>query len=97
MNGPDETRRELKAARARIAALSAAILRTSASLDLATVLGEAVDTARALTSARYGITGGCVNGMERRGAAPQQRTASPIEHYSRRTRRALERLGVAAP
>ena len=55
MNGPDETRRELEAARERIAALSAAILRTSASLDLATVLGEAVDTARALTSARYGI------------------------------------------
>ncbi len=27
----------------------------SASLDLATVLGEAVDTARALTAARYGI------------------------------------------
>ena len=55
MNGPDDTRRELQAARARIAALSAAILRTSASLDLATVLQEAVDTARALTAARYGI------------------------------------------
>ena len=55
MSGPDDTRRELQAARERIAALSAAILRTSASLDLATVLGEAVDTARALTSARYGI------------------------------------------
>ena len=55
MNGPDDTRRELQAARARIAALSAAILRTSASLDLATVLQEAVDTARALSAARYGI------------------------------------------
>ena len=55
MSGPDDTRRELQAARERIAALSAAILRTSASLDLATVLGEAVDTARALTAARYGI------------------------------------------
>ena len=55
MNGPDDTRRELQAARARIAALSAAILRTSASLDLTTVLQEAVDTARALTAARYGI------------------------------------------
>ena len=55
MSSADDTRRELQAARARIAALSAAILRTSASLDLATVLGEAVDTARALTAARYGI------------------------------------------
>ena len=55
MSSADDTRRELQVARARIAALSAAILRTSASLDLATVLGEAVDTARALTAARYGI------------------------------------------
>ena len=55
MNGPNDTHRQLQAARERIAALSAAILRTSASLDLATVLQEAVDTARALTSARYGI------------------------------------------
>ena len=51
----DDLRRELQAAHERIAALSAAILRTGASLDLATVLQEAVDTARALTSARYGI------------------------------------------
>jgi len=55
MPSPDDLRRELEAARERIAALSAAILRTNASLDLATVLGEAVDTARALTAARYGI------------------------------------------
>ncbi|MYC26670.1 MAG: response regulator [Nitrospira sp. SB0662_bin_26] len=55
MNGLDDTRRALQAARELIAALSAAILRTNASLDLATVLQEAVDTARALTSARYGI------------------------------------------
>ena len=55
MNGLDDLRRELQAARERIAALSAAILRTNASLDLATVLGEAADTARALTAARYGI------------------------------------------
>ena len=55
MNGSDDLRRELQAARERIAALSAAILRTSASLDLATVLQEAADTARALTAARYGI------------------------------------------
>ena len=55
MNNPDQTNRELEALRERIAALSAAILRTNASLDLATVLQEAVDTARALTAARYGI------------------------------------------
>ena len=55
MHGPDDIHCELEAARDRIAALSAAILRTNASLDLATVLGEAVDTARALTAARYGI------------------------------------------
>ena len=55
MNSSDHTNRELEALRERIGALSTAILRTSASLDLATVLQEAVDTARALTAARYGI------------------------------------------
>ena len=55
MNSPDQTNRELEALRERIGALSAAILRTSASLDLPTVLQEAVDTACALTAARYGI------------------------------------------
>ena len=55
MNSPDQTNRELGALRERIGALSAAILRTSASLDLPTVLQEAVDTACALTAARYGI------------------------------------------
>ena len=43
------------ATRERIAALSAAVVRTSANLDLAAVLQEAVDPARALTTARYGI------------------------------------------
>ena len=42
----DDMRRALDAARARVAALSAAILRTNASLDLATVLQEAVDAGR---------------------------------------------------
>ena len=55
MHGPDDLRRALDAAHERTAALSAAILRTNASLDLATVLKEAVDTARALATARYGI------------------------------------------
>ena len=55
MNGPEDLRRELRAARQRTAALSAAVLRTNASLDLAAVLQEAVNAARALSAARYGI------------------------------------------
>ena len=55
MNQPDETGQEIEALRARISRLSAAILRISASLDPATVLQEVVDSARALTGARYGI------------------------------------------
>ncbi len=39
---------------ARLASLTAAILRISTTLDLATVLKEAVDSARPLTGARYG-------------------------------------------
>ena len=45
---------ETGALRARISALSAASLRISASLDLETVLNEVVESARALTGARYG-------------------------------------------
>ena len=41
--------------RDRISSLSAAVLRVSASLDLETVLREIVDSARALTGARYGL------------------------------------------
>ena len=48
--GPD-----VEALRERISALSAAVLRISASLDVTTVLQEAADSARALTAARYGI------------------------------------------
>ena len=51
----DDTRRENAALRERIATLSAAILRISASLDLDTVLQEVVDGARALTGARHGL------------------------------------------
>ena len=47
--------REIQALRERVSALSAAILRISASLDVTTVLQEAVDSARALTGARYGL------------------------------------------
>ena len=55
MNGPDGLRQENAALRGRISALSAAILRISASLDLDTVLREVVDSACALTGARYGM------------------------------------------
>ena len=54
MRRSDE-QRENEALRERIATLSAAILRISASLDLDTVLGEVVESARALTGARYGV------------------------------------------
>ena len=55
MNGPDELRQENAALRERISRLNAAILRISANLDLDTVLREVVDSARALTGARYGM------------------------------------------
>ena len=50
-----ELQREIEALRERVSRLSAAVLRTSASLDLDTVLREVVDSARALTGARYGV------------------------------------------
>ena len=52
MNGHHEPARE--AARERISALSAAILRINASLDVDTVLREVVESSRALTGARLG-------------------------------------------
>ena len=55
MTQSDELRRENEALRARSATLNAAILRINASLDLDTVLNEAVESARALTGARWGI------------------------------------------
>ena len=51
----DAANREIEALRARIATLHAAILRINASLDLDTVLGEVVETARSLTGARWGV------------------------------------------
>ena len=54
MTDQDRTAGENAALRARISALSAASLRISASLDLETVLNEVVESARALTGARYG-------------------------------------------
>ena len=55
LNGIDELRRRNEALQERISRLTAAILRVSASLNLDTVLQEIVDSARALTGARYGV------------------------------------------
>ena len=54
MTDREPTAAENEALRARISALSAASLRISASLDLETVLNEVVESARALTGARFG-------------------------------------------
>ena len=54
MTDHDQTAAENAALRARISALSTASLSISASLDLETVLNEVVESARALTGARYG-------------------------------------------
>ena len=51
----DELRRQIEALNERATRLSAAVLRISSSLDLDTVLQEAVDSARVLTGARYGV------------------------------------------
>ncbi len=55
MSKANESPGEIEALRERISALSAAVLRINASLDVTTVLQEAVDSARVLTAARYGI------------------------------------------
>ena len=52
MTGSDELCRENRALRERAPALNAAILQTSASLDLDTVLRETAESARGLTGAR---------------------------------------------
>ena len=54
MEGRNETMQETETPRERLSALSAAILRINASLDVDSVLHEVVDSARALTGARYG-------------------------------------------
>ncbi len=50
-----DLKREIAALRQRVATLNTAILRINASLDLETVLGEVVESARALTGARWGV------------------------------------------
>jgi len=52
---PGELRQRVAALEDRLSGLSAAILRTSSSLDLDAVLKEIVDSARALTGARYAV------------------------------------------
>ena len=55
MISTEEEGQELEKLRQRISALGAAILRINATLDVNTVLQEIVDSARALTGARYGV------------------------------------------
>ena len=50
-----EPQRQIQVLEERFSRLSAAVVRISSSLDLDTVLQEVVDSARALTSARYGV------------------------------------------
>ena len=52
---PDELHRQNEALRERHSKLSRALVRISASLDLDTVLREVVDSARAVTGARFGV------------------------------------------
>ena len=55
MTQSDDATRDNQALRQRISTLNRAILRISATLDLDTVLGEVVESARTLTGARYGV------------------------------------------
>ncbi len=52
---PATLRRQVQALEERVSRLSNAVLRISSSLDLDTVLQEVVDSARALSDARYGV------------------------------------------
>ena len=55
MSKQESSVEQVRALHSRLSDLCSAILRISASLDLPTVLREVVDSARALTDARYGI------------------------------------------
>ncbi len=55
MKPTDDPQRENRALRERFSNLNAAILRINASLDLDTILSEAVESACDLTGARFGI------------------------------------------
>ena len=67
MIGRDELAREVDVLGECIATLSAAVLRLGSSLDLATVLQEAADSARKLTHARYSLI---VTVARRRSSSP---------------------------
>ena len=55
MRRPEDLMRENEALRDRLSRLSEASLRINESLDFDTVLQEVLDSARALTKARYGV------------------------------------------
>ena len=55
MSNSDDLRREIAVLRDRMSRLSAATLRIGSTLDLGTVLGEVVESARALTGAGCGV------------------------------------------
>ena len=55
MNGNGQTNRDVQWLKERNSLLCSAILRINASLDLGRVVQEVVDSARALTGARYGV------------------------------------------
>ncbi len=52
----DDARRQSRAPREHVSTLIAALRRIHATLDLDTVLGEVVESTRALTGARYGVS-----------------------------------------
>ena len=78
MKNRDELRQENEVLRNRLSRLSAAVLRVSASLDLNTVLQEVVESARALTDARYGA----ITTIDARGQAREFLSSglTPEEH-----------------
>ena len=55
MTRSEDTKRDNDVPRERSSALIDAVLRINASLDLDTVLGEVVESARSLTGALYGF------------------------------------------
>ncbi len=80
MNDPDRTAPGSDAGRDRASRLSAAILRINRSLDLATVLEEAVKSACGLTGARHGVIltfdeGGRLREFFTSGLSPGERRA----------------------
>ena len=88
MTGREPAAAENAALRARISALGAASVRISASLDLETVLNGVVESARALTGARYGAIATIDEAGERRhlglhrGRAPEPGGSGPTDRGS---------------